>query len=505
MKYMKRKVVIFGGGIGGLSAAHELSKYQDIFDITLVERNGHLGGQAAELYKKDKHHTAVCWHAISSNYKYFLDIMDEIYLDDGSKTISHLKPLNRFIYATEKIHYVEYENSFVTSCYKEFMHKFYEGYKALYETKPPLKDMLILYYLYIKANIISEKKLEKYDQILWKDTIKYLSPNVKRWVLDSISIYLGMDYNKISTHFVFSLMRKQNYDTKLNKRYSFYSFDGSMLTVLFNPWKKLLESRGVKFLMSHEVVKIHHIPTLSTVCTFDIRYKNKVTTYTADIFINAMDVKNLAKIYPIIDIIDTSYMELYLKSRQIQTQVLFYLPYRLQKDATPTILILHDSPWFLMIRIEGDLWELPDRDLLSCGIGIWDKPGLNDKCAINCTREEIAEECWRQINRANHKLNISLNKMPKWDIWKSFVFNNSIGALDTHEPKFSNNINTLHLRPTFRDKRIKNLYHATAYTKNDTNIYNMESAAESGTMVAKLIIEKTNDIINNKCATPCND
>jgi uncharacterized protein with NAD-binding domain and iron-sulfur cluster len=267
-----------------------------------------------------------------------------------------------------------------------------------------------------------------------------------------------------------------------------------MYNTLFNPWVRQLENRNVNILLSHEVIKIHAIGQLTTLSNIDVRCINtkKIHNLTADIIINAMDIKNLAKLYPNPDdAINFKFAELDIKSSQIQTQVLYYLPYRLQNQNTePTILILHNSPWFLMVRIEGDIWSLKNSDLLSCGIGIWDRPGTNQKCAINCTREEIAVECWKQISQTKHNLKLS-SEMPKWDIWGSFKYNMETAKLDTFEPKFSNNIDTLALRPNICDSKFTNLYHATAYTRNYTNVYNMESAAESGVKAAAIIINKT--------------
>jgi hypothetical protein len=175
-----------------------------------------------------------------------------------------------------------------------------------------------------------------------------------------------------------------------------------------------------------------------------------------------------------------------LNSRQVQTQVLYYLNYRLQPiGSQPTILILPDTPWFLMVRIEGDLWETK-CDYLSTGIGIWDVWGYNGKKASECNRKEIAMECWDQIKKSKHNLKIP-QFMPKWDIWHSFNYNTYTQKMDTWEPKFSNNVNTLKYRPNFKDDKIKNLYHANAYTKTDMNIYNMESGVEAGVKTAYLI------------------
>ena len=478
---MKKKVVILGGGIGGLSVAHKLSKNNNL-DITLIEQNNHLGGQAAAKLDSDGNQTELCWHAVSSGYEYFADIMDEIISDDV-KLISHLKPLDKFIYAMKDKNYVERTNSFIT----DFKNSFFSGYKKLYGSHPPLQDIVSLAKIYFYANTISEERLKKYDSILWADYIKHLSPNVKRWILDSTSIYLGMDYSKLSVHFIFVLMRTPSPKTKLDRTHIFYSFDGSMFDVLFVPWKNFLQSKNVKFLMNTQVKKISAYEDVIThieVCEYSSCDKNKISKIEADVFVNAMDAKNLANLFHC-----EKYNTLYNNSRQIQTQVLYYLPYRLQSiNDQPTVIILPDTPWFLMVRIEGDLWQLEDKDYLSCGIGIWDTKGINGKNALNCTPEELAIECWDQINNSQHNLKLPIS-VPEWNVWDSFKFNKETGELDTYEPKFSNNINTYAHRPENKDDNYLNLYHATAYVKTRTHIYNMESAAEAGTITADRILK----------------
>jgi hypothetical protein len=499
----RKKVYVLGGGIGGLSAAHELSKYPDLFEVILLERQSSLGGQASSIYKDDGEHSELCFHAFSSSYLNLLNIMDEVMDDEDYKLISHLKPLDKFIYGNDQTNYIEYKNSFIT----EDISKFLSGYKKLYKEDISLIEKIKLLGMYIYALSISDERLESYDSVLWKDYVSDMSPRVKRWILDSTAIYLGMDYSKLSTHFMFDLLRKEPVVTKLPNEHTFYSLDGPMYTYLFKPWKKHLEKNGVKFMMETEVVKINHTDELSEldnletmedlpqhtgkyISSIDVIQNNKTTTLSGDYFINAMDVKNLATLYPA----ESKFPELYNNSRQIQCQVLFYLPYKLQPLGTsPTILISPDSPWFLMTRIESDLWELEDNDLLSCGIGIWDVEGYNGKKAINCTREELASECWAQIIKSQHNLKLS-SELPEWDIWSSYVFNEKTGEMDTFEPKFSNNINTLVYRPSFVDSVFSNMFHATSYTRNMVNIYNMESGATSGVESAHLLIEKHTDI-----------
>lgn len=508
----KTHVIIMGAGIGGMAAAHELSK-NNMYNITIIERSHIIGGQCAEsnidrskdneinaginhiknddceIRNSDNDYTAICWHAISSGYKNFLNILDELVDSDGNKLISNLKPLSRFIYAMKDYNHTENDNAFITTGFGSFG----KGFRDLYKEDIPFLDKIRLYKIYIYALSISEEHMQRYDSITWNDYTRHLSPKVRRWLVQSTNIFLGMEYDKLSTYFIFDLIRKHKVSSKLDDKYTFYSFDGSMEKKLFNPWRKHLESKGVKFLIGHDITKIYHVDSLTTIASIDVQNDKKTMVYTADIFINAMDIKSLSYLYPSGQLIKNKndFLKLHDLSKQVQMHILYYIPYRLQDDnIAPTILILPDSKWFLMIKIEGNIWQTKGCDLLCCAIGLWDIPGINGKAAINCTRTEIAMECWAQIISTQHNMKLSTTTLPEWNIWHNFQFNPISMRLETPEPKFSNNINTLRLRPSLRDKSIRNLYHASAYAKTETHIYNIEGAAESGVSVAKLIQNK---------------
>ena len=79
-------------------------------------------------------------------------------------------------------------------------------------------------------------------------------------------------------------------------------------------------------------------------------------------------------------------------------------------------------------------------------------------------------------------------------MWDSFIYKN--GKLDTYEPKWANNVNTIQYRPGPKTT-ITNLFVGGSYNNTSTGTYSMESAAESGKIVAKHIckIDKKNDNI----------
>jgi len=70
-------------------------------------------------------------------------------------------------------------------------------------------------------------------------------------------------------------------------------------------------------------------------------------------------------------------------------------------------------------------------------------------------------------------------------------------TLETEEPKFSTNKWTYFLRPD-NTTMYNNLYFATAYTKTETDTFEMESAAESGRRAARLIENSVNVIPENR-------
>lgn len=487
----KKKVIILGAGIGGLSAAHTLAKRINEFDITVVEQNDYVGGQAAINIQDDTDNTsAICWHVITNQHQYLLNIMNEIHDDNGEKITNHLKIINKLIYCLQNRSHSKYNTSVISNKLKTFNIVF----ENIYNKKITKKDKYILYKIYIFANIISNERLTTYDTILWKDYICELSDDVKQWVLYYTSIYLNMDYNRVSTYFVFRLLRHKRKKININneiKHNEFYTFDGTTSTILFTPWKIHLEKLGIKFLFNTTINHIYHTSPLTTISTINIKHNGCESTLTSDIFINALDSKTLATLYPL----NNRFMELHDNSKYVQKKILFYLPYKVQNTGgIITALIFPKSQWFLCVRLVEDLWESEKYNYLMCSIGIWNKSGSNGKNATDCNRKELAAECWQQLIVTNHGLLLQ-SEMPRWGIWDNFQCSSEINDSNTIEPRFSNNINIQNIRPEYADTRLQNLYHATSYTKTNTNIYNMEAAAEAGTKAAQLICDKKDSLL----------
>ena len=460
-----------GAGVGGLTVAHELSKYPEKFEVTLIERQSQAGGQAQTNVNADGRHTSYCWHAISSGYVNLARIFQEIPSDDDeTKTVfDHLKPVTHYNYVTSKGNIHQFDNVFLLDPVL-----FHDTLQQM-TGKTHYRDFIRGLYLKFYAKTSCRERIEYLDKVKWTDFTKHFSPEMRRWIVDSNSIYLGMDYNHIGAHLMLDLLRHTEVSKRFDPRYSFYCFDGPINLRWFNLWTDHLQHKGVRVLLDHEITQLYKKDGAVHQIEAHNKQENEVVLIESDVVVNGLPTEALAKL-----VRRPEFIELDRLGKQIQTQVLYYLDFRLPEDNT-TIYIFHESPWFLMTRHEGSFWDLHGCDLLSCGIGMWDVPGLNGKMAIECTREELAEECWNQMLQfppANFPA-----QLPEWNIWKSFKFT----LLTTDEPKFSNNSGTLALRPSYKDTDISNLYHATSYTKTDTNIFNMESGTEAGIRVARAL------------------
>lgn len=507
---MSKKVCILGAGVGGLSAAHELIKKN--YEVEVYERNPIPGGQARSdtitLYQPSsgKGHSEYCWHVVGRGYHHLLSILKEIPSVQEGNVSHHLKPMTQFYYARENGHFsVENGNSFVS---QGDLIKIYQGIRnAGGEVR--MNDLWILVKMWLIANCGCNKRIEDYDNQLWSDVVDGLSNEMKKWIVDSPSIYLGMDIDKLSAELMLHML-KTTTSTDLGD-YDFYSFNGPANQVWFRPWVEYLKEQGVKFYFNCEVKNINVINDKISNVQVQHENSNNVTTLFADYYVNGLSIEGFAKCLDTTnEIYLTKQKKLAIYSRQIQTQVLYYfdLPFDIDE---PTIVVLPDTPWCLMFRHEGALWNLTKGDLLSVGIGIWSRKGIyHDKIASECTRQELAEEVWAQLRNNPGLLDNmkfeggsrlrTVKDLPDWNIWFSYTYDYDMSTgqrgIDTWEPKFSNNQGTLALRPEIKDDTISNLLHATAYAKTDANIFCMESAAEAGRRAANFIDKGTtkNDI-----------
>ncbi len=176
----------------------------------------------------------------------------------------------------------------------------------------------------------------------------------------------------------------------------------------------------------------------------------------------------------------------------------FYL--REPANITRGHLTFMDSPWALTALTQGQFWE--DRDFardygdgsvvdcLSVDISNWDAPGvLFGKPAKECTPQEVAKEVLAQIRRhptaAQH---LPEGIVHSWFLDPGVQWDPRRRRNTNATPLLVNTVGTWEKRPTSRT-RVPNLFLAGDYVQTDVDLATMEGANESGRTATNAILE----------------
>lgn len=484
-----KKVIIIGGGIAGLTCAHELSNYD--YDITIIERNNIVGG-LARTYQDEKN--KICpieysWRAYGKWYQNVFHIMKQIPFEN--ETV--------------------YEQLIILEGGDKTCDKKIPNYNSLNTIE--LKDKLILlpYFLKYMASC-KDRNIENFSHIGLRNFIQNLnlSKNTEDKIGKIVGPYLGFDYQHASLYDLFYTveMMRINSNDKYNFSISKYPTNYSWL----DPWVKYLNNKGVKILtdihVEQFVIKNNKIEKILV---------NKDTFITADYFINCTGpevLETLLRPYK------NSYNDYYklvnnskIYGRQIQLSVYYYIDKKLFLNNKNTLAYLPNTPWLLMVLPTGHIWgdkflkrycKKTIREVVSVGIcEPYVKGNLIKKPWSECTIQEIEIEAWNQLINdkdfsenvcVDSNVNLSDVKVLDFKLWDSYKYNGKV--IDTIEPKWGNNINTAKNRP-IPESPIHNLIIGGAYTNTSTGCYSMESACESGKLAAKSLCKidnKKNDI-----------
>lgn len=486
---VQKSVVIIGGGIAGLTAAHELVELG--YKVILLERNNIVGGLARTYQnKKDK----ICpyeysWRAYGKWYQNVYNIMKRIPYDKKKTVFDKLTPLQGGKKTCSKS-IPSYENTFQNIPFSDY-------YKVI---------PLLMKYTFS----CDERNRDYFSKISLRKYIKKqkISKETEDVMGKIVGPYLGFDYHNASLYdllYCYEMMQN-NSDNKFN--FNITSLPTNY--VWFDPWIKFLQLKGVILKLNHEVTKIKFNKDSMDIINYIIvnnKINNNKYSIKADYYINCTGPEVLEKLlypYKIYKNISKFYNNIKKVSengKQIQLSIYYYINKKIFLERKNTLAYLPNTPWLLMVLPTGHVWgdlhlseycKSSINEVISVGIcEPYVKGNLIKKLWSKCTEEEIRIEAWYQlINDADFKNNICIEdntnindiKIIEFKMWDSYVYKK--GKIETYEPKWANNVNTVQYRPS-PTTPVKNLFIAGSYNDTSTGTYSMESAAESGKIAAK--------------------
>ncbi|MFI6638212.1 FAD-dependent oxidoreductase [Streptomyces sp. NPDC050504] len=222
---------------------------------------------------------------------------------------------------------------------------------------------------------------------------------------------------------------------------------------------------------------------------------------TADHYVSAIPVEHARRTWPAaLRAADPQLARCDRLQTDWMTGIQFYL-----NRPTP---ILHghlncvDTPWSLTAIAQAQHW--PDRDFpadygdgvaadcLSVDVSEWDKPGiLYGKTAKQCTREQVAREVWAQLKAT---LNDTGRTVLSDGMLHSWFLDPGVDGLGTPNPTNEDEllihpVGTFHNRPS-AGTRIPNFFLAGDYVAVDIDLATMEGANASARQAVNALLDR---------------
>jgi hypothetical protein len=459
------KVVIIGGGIAGLSAAHMLSGIPGI-TVVLYEKEGDIGGQASSMMG-DYCHVEYSWRIFAACYDNLNKIITEIGADDN---FAELLP-----------------------CIAEKKTVSYGGLSAINLLEVAIKHGHIKFVdkMLGLATICKERAITEYD-----DVNAYEFYEQDPLAMSIIGPFLGLDAIKTSL----SGFYKNVLSTTAGHGITKVSKDPTQIS-LFDPWKKYLIGRDV-CIENKSAVTAVNMADHKTIDSVEINGE----TVFADEFIFACSLKSTNDIFRKI-----SNSRTFRNMRKLESSLQLYYTINiyfseeigLGDDKCVEFVIL-DVPWQPIVQKkrrwkEGALGQCNSAIVDVWNVGFIDNiDGIKIKKNLrDCSKAEAIEEGMYQLKNSEYMKTL-LNGKSLDDViigvedWYQFVDDEKTGKLISTNPKFSVNVGTRELMPlTSNPGDIPtNMRLAGYYVTSTMGGVSMEASCETGLQAGKDLLDK---------------
>jgi uncharacterized protein with NAD-binding domain and iron-sulfur cluster len=276
-------------------------------------------------------------------------------------------------------------------------------------------------------------------------------------------------------------------------------------------WKEYLLSKGVTY---HQAATVNSIQVgqNGSIQSATITIKGSTPQqYQADYYFLAVPVERAAQLINA-DIIKAdntlAFVQTLAPSVSWMNGIQFYLTQ--QADINKGHVIYSDSEWALTSISQVQFWDNYDistkgngnvRGVLSVDISDWQTPGryTTTKPADQCTRTEVANEVWAQLKASlnvDGKTRLTDDMLIDWyldrDIAEKSVNDPTANLLTNREPLLVNNVNTWGLRPN-ASTNIPNLFLASDYVRTNTDLATMEGANEAARRAVNCLLNTDTD------------
>lgn len=498
---MSIRVAILGGGVGGLSAAHELIERG--FQVSVYETKNVFGGKARSLSVP---HSGVDgrkdlpgehgFRFFPAFYRHLPDTMSRIPYPGNVSVFNNLAHATRIQVAR-----AGKPPLILTARIPQNIEDWAVTFQEIFRSVG-VPDSEILFFqdrLFALLTSCPERRVAEYEQIPWWTFIDAANCSAAYQTLLGKGLtrsLVAVRAQEASTRtagyvllqLLFGLLTYGGFDRLL---------DGPTNDVWLIPWVTYLRERGVDFQSGIAAKAFRSSATGITGVTLDVSAQSR--EIAADYYISALPVEIMTSLVDDqLKALAPSLASLNKLRVAWMNGIQFYLSTDVPLEYGHTLYA--DSPWAITSVSQRQFWSQADLSgygdgrvggILSADISDWETPGiLYGKPAMQCTAEEIKDEVWAQIkvhlNVGGAEI-ISDENLLSWFLDPDVQFPNP-SAVTNLEPLMINTAGSLQYRPEALTE-IPNLFLASDYVKTYTDVACMEAANEAARRAVNGILD----------------
>ncbi|MFZ4613592.1 MAG: hydroxysqualene dehydroxylase [Bacteroidia bacterium] len=512
------KVVILGGGVAGLSAAHELVLRG--FEVEVYERNKqYYGGKARSI--DYTHHGMYAkplpgehgFRFFPGFYRHVTGTMREIPYSQNGKNgtvYSNLVATDRIMIARYDAAPIVTPASFPrTKADIELLIKDLTG--GLNTKLTPEEIHFFAERLWQLATSCTDRRVNDYERISWWDftAAERFSINYRHLLVDGLTRTLVAARAELAS-------TKTGGDIFLQLLYCMTDpsvntdrvLNGPTNDKWLIPWVNYLKSKGVILHQGIEAKELSYDAKTGKITSATLMDGSNEIEVSGDYFLLAVPVE---KAKELLNASITQADPMLDSVKKLATSVAWMngIQFYLNQDVkiNKGHVICSDSEWAITCISQIQFWKDWDiakagngnvRGLLSVDISDWSKPGkfTTQKKAEDCTRDEVEKEVWAQLKNSLNINGIIISDDMKVDLYLDRDIEkvptsglSQIQLRDT-EPLLVNRINSWNLRPTATSS-IPNLYLASDYVQTNTDLATMEGANEAARRAVNGILDNS--------------
>ncbi len=509
---MKKRVAILGGGVAGLSAAHELAERG--FDVQVFEKRGVPGGKARSISVKG---TATGprrdlpgehgFRFFPGFYRHLPNTMERIPFGESRSCADNLVNTTQLEYPQIGKPPIIAPDRFPESL---------EDWKLVFKDATANYCFLPGELEYFAARVwqiltsCETRRQDEYERLGWWQYIGAAerSKAYQKFLAGGLTRSLNASKAELaSTKSIGDILVQLVLEIVTPGKVSDRLLNGPTNDVWINPWVTYLRSLGVQYELNTSFESLQCSNSMITGATLSrdgVRFEVQADYYLVAVPVEVMACKLTSELLAA----DPTLKSILTLKNYVQRMngIQFYL-----REDVPLVHgheLYVDSAWALTSISQAPFWtDYPMsgfgdgtvRGILSVDISEWEERGSQQyaggKTAAQCTHEEIAAETWHQLKQSLNRpgcTELTDDILHSWFLDPDVVPRKSTpqdpGREGDAEPLLVNYVNTWDLRPNAHTL-IPNLFLAADYVQTYTDVATMEAANEAARRAVNCIID----------------